>query len=99
MLRTGSSRWLRSGAAVCGGLAISSLGFLLETANPRSEVQDNLAWAVLGLGTSLVGVGASMPFTRTARALQIGLATPFVGFTVLAWAYWIYLIIAATLFR
>lgn len=77
------------------GVWVLVQGVHLELKNPRTNEEDNIAWAVLALGAFLFGIGASIPFTRMGRALLIGVAAPFVGFAVLVAIVWGYIILYA----
>jgi hypothetical protein len=77
------------------GLLTVAVGIGLETRNPRTNVEDDLGWAVLGTGMFLVGLGASLPFTRPLIALLIGFASPFCAFWFAVLAFWTYVITLA----
>ena len=83
------------GVTVLGiGLATLITGAWLETRNPRSNVEDNIAWLVLFAGMFLLGVGVSLPFARPIIAVLIGFVFPLVGFCLLSSFYWIWLFLS-----
>lgn len=76
--------------AVLGvGLATVIAGACLETRNPRSNVEDAVAWGILGAGTFLLGVGATLPFARTLVAVCVGVVACLVAWWLVVSVYWI----------
>jgi hypothetical protein len=69
------------------GLATLITGAWLETRNPRSNVEDTIAWWVLAAGMFLLGVGVSLPFARPIISVLIGIVFPLVGWWLLLSVY------------
>ena len=83
-----TQQWIAVIASVVG-LAIFAIGCYLETRNPRSNAEDDLAWLVLGIGVSLVAFGVSLWILRPLFALIIAIIAPPVAFclaVVIVWA-------------
>jgi len=70
------------------GLAVFVAGAYLETRNPRTNDEDNFAWCVLAVGTSLIGMGGSLPFARPVLVIVIALASPFIAFALAVFTFW-----------
>jgi hypothetical protein len=76
-------------AAVCGiGLVTPIVGGWLETRNPRSNLEDDLAWCVLAAGMCLIGAGVSLPFARPPIVILSAIAFPVGSWWLLVFAYW-----------
>jgi hypothetical protein len=70
------------------GLGIFVAGLYLETRNPRSNNEDDVAWCILGIGAFLTGVGVSLRFVPTWLSIAIGIASPFVAFALAVTVVW-----------
>ncbi len=83
-----NSRLTFAVALLCVGMPSFVLSMYLETRNPRSEAEDNLAWQLFTLGMFLVGTGASLPFMRAGWAMVVGALSPGVAFALLVVLVW-----------
>ena len=88
MARLIDRRWLFAAAVVGIGLVTAIVGAWLETRNPRSNLEDDLAWLVLAAGMCLIGAGVSLPFARPAMVILSAIAFPVAGWWLLVFAYW-----------
>jgi hypothetical protein len=89
MARLMDRRWLLSAAVVGIGFVTVIVGAWLETRNPRSNLEDDLAWCVLAAGMCLIGAGASLPFARPTMVILSAIAAPVAGWCLLVLAYFI----------
>ncbi len=68
-------------------------GTYLETRNPRTNLQDDVAWGVWCFGMSLIGVGVGVVCRRSCTDLVIlGVVFPIAGFLLLVAAFWGFII-------
>jgi hypothetical protein len=76
------------------GIAVFAWGIYLETRNPRTNAEDDFAWQVLGAGTFLIGIGATLRFlplrlvARLPIAIVIGIMSPFFAFALAVFVIW-----------
>ncbi|HEY4312936.1 MAG TPA: hypothetical protein VGN12_26025 [Pirellulales bacterium] len=75
------------------GVAILATGIYLETQNPRTELQDDDAWCVAGLGTSLIGAGIGLRAGGWGRPLQFAFVAPPVGYLGAVAAFWGFMVL------
>jgi len=92
-------RWLIAVVSILIGISALIPGALAQS-RPRTNQEDLVAWALMGLGSIFIGAGVSFPFAfaRPWVVVAIAVASPFAGFGVavaLAWSY----IILNSLFR
>ena len=80
--------WIIAVPVVVIGAAFFLCGIYLETRNPRTNAEDNFAWGVLALGTSMTAGGVAIPFVRSWVVALIALASPFFGFWLAVAAFW-----------
>jgi hypothetical protein len=59
--------------------------------------EDEFAWQILAIGTFLLGTGASLPFVRWWMAIAIGLASPYLAFSLTVITVWSVIILNAIL--
>jgi hypothetical protein len=88
MARLIHRRWLLAAAVVGIGLVTVTVGAWLETRNPRSNLEDDLAWCLLAAGMCLIGAGVSLPFARPIIVILSAIAAPVAGWCLLFLAYW-----------
>ncbi len=91
------SQFRRSIAWICfaAGLLIFVCGCYLEARNPRTNVEDNIAWLVLGIGVSLGSFGIAFRFLHPALATITAFVSPFLAFAFAVVMFWSFLIITA----
>jgi hypothetical protein len=82
-------------AIFCIGLIVFAEGAYLETRNPRSNAEDDVAWLVLGVGVTMIAIGASTPFAPLWAVALIGTASPFVAFGLAVVVVWSVIILNA----
>jgi hypothetical protein len=71
------------------GLAVLIKGAYLETRNPRSNEEDDVAWAVLAVGASMIGAAIGLLFRFPATTtIALAILFPAVGFALLVYLYW-----------
>lgn len=67
-------------AAIVGsGIAIVIVGAWLETRNPRSNLEDDVAWCLLAAGMCLIGAGIGLPSARPTTVILSAIAFPTAG--------------------
>jgi hypothetical protein len=69
----------------------------LETRNPRSNVEDDVAWCVLAVGTAMTATGCFSPYLRLRYVPLVALAAPFVAFAAAASVVWSLILLGAIL--
>ncbi len=79
--------WWLAMTVVVIGLMTLIFGSYLEQRNPRSDIEDDIAIAVLMGGMSLIGVGPALPFARPCVVVMVAVASPVVGWRLLVMAY------------
>lgn len=89
-----SCRWI-AGTCVAAGLLIFACGFYLETRSPRTNVEDNIAWLVLGAGVSIGSFGIALRFLHPVFAGIVAVLAPFAAFVLLVVMFWGLLLIQA----
>jgi len=76
-------------AAVFGtGLLTMIVGGWLETRNPRSNAEYDLAWCLMAAAMCLIGAGISLPFARPTVVILTSIASPIAGWCLLVVVYW-----------
>lgn len=84
-----NARWIIAVPIAVIGAVILFRGFYLETRNPRTNAEDNFAWFVLALGTSMTAAGVAIPFARRWVVVLIAFVSPFLAFSLAVVAFWI----------
>lgn len=75
------------------GLVVFVVGAYLETRNPRTNDEDDVAWRVLGVSAFLIGTGAGLLFVGPIKAIMIGVVSPFIGFWLMVAIVWSFILI------
>lgn len=73
---------------ICLGAAIFAIGIHLETRNPRSNIEDNIAWCVLAIGVALMGAGVGQKLAGWKGAILFAIVAPpyaFIGAVAIIW--------------
>jgi hypothetical protein len=89
---------IRRGIAVAlffAGLALFGDGVYLETRNPRSNAEDDVALCVLAAGVALITIGTSLPFLPIWAVALIGIVSPFAAFGVAVIVFWMIVMLNA----
>jgi hypothetical protein len=82
---------------LCAGCAVFTHGCDLETRNPRSNGEDDIAWLVLGVGVALIAAGASLPYVPIWLVPVIAVVSPYAAFVITVVAVWSIIILNAFL--
>ena len=82
-------------ALFCAGCAVFADGIYLETRNPRSNAEDDVAWCVLGVGVAMTAAGASLPFLPIWLVILIAIASPLIAFGTAVIVVWSVIILNA----
>jgi hypothetical protein len=89
---------MRRGIAVallCAGCAVFADGIYLETRNPRSNVEDDIALCVLGIGVAMMAAGASLPFLPIWLVVTVAIVSPSIAFSIAVAVVWSVIILNA----
>jgi hypothetical protein len=76
-------------------LAVFADGVYLETRNPRSNAEDEIALCVIGLGVGLISIGTSLPYLPIWVVAVVGVVSPFVAFAVAVIVFWLIVMVNA----
>ena len=87
MAQVSKRRWFLAAPLVCIGLVTVIVGACLETRNPRSNFEDDVALGVLAAGMCLIGAGIGLPFGRPIIVVLSAITFPAVGWCLLFLAY------------
>lgn len=83
-----NTRWLIAALLSGLGLVLFGIGCYLETRNPRTNAEDNFAWFVLAVGTSLTAAGVVYPFVRRGVVILVALLAPPTAFFLAVVVFW-----------
>jgi len=75
-------------ACFAAGLLIFAYGCFLETRNPRTNIEDDFAWVVLGIGVSLGTFGLALRFLHPVVAILFAVFAPYIAFNLAVVMYW-----------
>jgi hypothetical protein len=82
-------RWLLMAAVVGIGLVTVIEGGRLETRNPQSNLEDEVALSFLAVGMCLIGAGVSLPSGRPMLVILSAITFPAIGWLLLVLCYYV----------
>jgi hypothetical protein len=83
-------RWLIAIPVVAAGLVVFAEGASLET-RPRTNDEDFTALCIFAMGSSMIGVGISIPFARPLIVILVAIASPVVVYALVLLVVWVVL--------
>jgi hypothetical protein len=84
---------------LAAGLVVFANGVYLETRNPRSNDEDNIAICVLAVGASITGAGISIPFVRPLIVVLVAMASPVIAYALAVIVFWFFMPLVAVIWR